>query len=146
MLVDYLLLADAAAALQGKLYVHGAGWDTIWGAQFPVVHPLIAVALRLRVPWANTNQPYDLTIDVLDEDGVSILPAPTGPPKVTINVGRPPQAPPGSDQVVPLALNLQNLEFAHAGSYAVVLRINDSDAARSPFTVALRPPTQPGVG
>jgi hypothetical protein len=140
MLVDYLVLADAAAALQGKHYIHGAGWDTIWGAQFPVVHSVIAVAIRLRVPWANTNQPYDLTIDVLNEDGSSILPDPPGPPRVTINVGRPPQASVGSDQVVPLALNIQNLELAQAGSYAVVVRIDGTDAARSAFTVALRPP------
>jgi hypothetical protein len=142
MQVDYLVLSDAAVAADGKHYIHGAGWDTIWVSAFPAAHPLIAVAVRLRAPWNDTNQPHELLIDVLDDDGNSVVPNPPGAPRGTINVGRPPHIAPGSDQVVPLAISLQGLSFARAGTYSVVLRLDGADAARSPFSVTLAPGAQ----
>lgn len=142
MQVDYLVLADAAVAVEGKHYIHGAGWDTIWVGAFPAAHPLVAVAIRLRVPWNDTNQPHELVIDILDEDGNSIVPTPPGAPRGTINVGRPPNILPGADQVVPLAISLANLTLARPGVYSVILRLDGSDVARSPFSVTLAPGAQ----
>ena len=142
MQVDYLVLADAAVAVEGKHYIHGAGWDTIWVGAFPAAHPLLAVAIRLRAPWNDTNQPHELIIDVLDEDGSSIVPIPPGAPRGTINVGRPPNIAPGADQVVPLAISLQGLAFTHPGVYSVVLRLDGADVGRAPFSVTLAPGAQ----
>jgi len=143
MRVDYLILADAAAAEQGKHYIHGGGWSQINANSFPVTHPHIAVAVRLRVDWNDTNQPHEVELDILDGDGVSILPS--GPLRASINVGRPPQARPGADQVVPLALNLYGVVLPRAGDYAAVVRIDGVDEARSPFSVVdVRPSGQSG--
>lgn len=135
MQVDYMVLADAAAAVQGKLYIHGAGWDTLFAASFPVTHPTMSVAIRLRVPWTDTNQPHHLELDIVDDDSQSIVPTPPGPFRGDINVGRPPQLAQGDDQVVPLALNLNGLIFQQAGVYAIILRIDGMEAMRSPFRV-----------
>lgn len=132
---DYLILADAAEAVNGKLYILGAGWDQITAASFPLLHPVLAVAMRLRCSWNDTNQPYDFELDVLDEDGVSILPAPPGPIRGQIRMGRPPTMVPGDDQVLPLAMTVGNLQFQRPGAYIVVLRVQGLEMVRSPFRV-----------
>jgi hypothetical protein len=131
--VDYLILADAAAAENGKHYVHGGGWDTIQAASFPAQHPMMGVAIRFRIAWADTNHPREIEVDVLDDDGNSILPAPNA---IQMNVGRPPTIPAGEDQVAPLALNFVGVRFERPGHYAVVVRIDGEDRARAPFRVA----------
>ena len=45
------MLADAARVESGKLYIHGAGWDTLFAAIFPATHPILSVALLLLVEW-----------------------------------------------------------------------------------------------
>jgi len=128
-----MVLADAAAAENGKHYIHGGGWDTIWAGSFPVAHPMMGIALRFRVPWNDTNQPHKIAIDILDGDGQSILPNPL---RSQITVGRPPTIPVGNDQVLPFAFNLANVNFQQAGDYVAVVRVDDADQARAPFRVA----------
>ena len=137
--VDYLVLADAAAAVEGRHYIHGAGWDTLFAASFPVVHPSMSVAVRLRIPWTDTNRPYTMELDVVDADARSILLNPPGPAKGTVNVGRPPHLEPGNDQVLCLAFNLVGLQFQQSGTYAVIFTLDDREAARAPFQLALVP-------
>jgi hypothetical protein len=130
--VDYLVLAEAAAAVEGRHYIHGAGWDALLAASFPATHPLMSVAVRLRVPWTDTNQPHALELDVVDADEQSILREPL---RANVNVGRPPHLAPGSDQVVCLALNLVALQFVRPGAYVVKLTVEGAVEARSPFNV-----------
>ena len=144
MEVDYIVLADAAAALNGKHYIHGGGWDTILASAFPMTQALMSLAVRLRVPWAETNQPHELLLDVVDGDGASLLPQP-GAVHGTINVGRPAQLAPGSDQVLPLAFDLRGVPFAAPGDYAVVVRLDGQDAARARFTVRANPASGSGA-
>lgn len=133
--VDYMLLADAATVADNKLYIHGAGWDSILAAAFPVEQPLISVALRVRVPWAETNQPHEIEMDVLDQDGASILP-PDRVLKGQINAGRPVGLPPGEDQVLPFVLNLTGLKFEKPGNYVIVFRVDGLTAAEARFRIA----------
>jgi len=141
MELDYLVLADAAAAAEGKHYIHGGGWDTLFAATYPVVHPKMAIAVRLRVPWNATNHAHRIEVDVVDEDGNSILPNPPGPLRGEINVGRPPTIPVGADQFVPLVFDVVGLQFPQEGSYAVILRIDGLDMARYPVRLM----TPPGI-
>ena len=130
--IDYLILADAATAAGGKLYIHGAGWDGIFGLSFPLQHPGLAVALRLRVPWTDTNRSHVLEMDLMDADGASLLPAPLRAP---VTAGRPPQLPVGEDQVIPMAVVISGPTFPRPGTYAVVARIDGLERSRSPFRV-----------
>jgi hypothetical protein len=137
--VDYLVLADAVAAAEGKHYIHGAGWDTLFVASFPATHSVLGVAARLRITWQETNQPLTLEVDVLGgEDGNSILPEPI---QATINVGRPANLAPGSDQLLPLALSFTNLQFREPGTYIVVIRVDEQALAESRFNVTSLPGT-----
>src|SRR5437867_5681011 len=129
MELDYLVLADAATAAEGKLYIHGAGWDRVLAREWPAA-PAMAAAVRLRIPWTDTNQPHALELDIVNEDGLSILPIPPGPFQGTINMGRPPIVQPGDDQFLPLAFHLNGVKFERAGVYVVLLRIDGRDVGR----------------
>ena len=132
MNIDYVLLADAASAADGKLYIHGAGWDTIQAVQFPAVHNSIAVAMRIRIAWHETNQPHSLQVDLVDADEQSLLPAPF---RSDVNIGRPPTLATGDDQVLPFVVNFVNISFAQPGTYVMKVSADDEVAWRSPFTV-----------
>lgn len=94
----------------------------------------------------DTDRPATLLLDVLDADGRTILPDPPGAIRGAINSGRPPHLPLGDDQVVPIALALNNLRFAAPGQYVVVCRLDGEEAARAPFRVALAAPPPPAGG
>ncbi len=142
MNTDYLVLADAATSAEGKLYIHGAGWDSITTTSFPFSHPALAVGIQLRVPWTDTNTPHRIELDIVDEDGQSIIQPPAQPINGTIHVGRPPIIPRGEDQIVTLAITYRDVAFEKRGAYALVLRIDGMEDARAPFRILdLRPTT-----
>ncbi len=147
MHVGYLVLADAATVAEGKHYIHGAGWDSIKSLSFPFLQTL-TVAVLLRTPWHDANQQHILEVDVVNEDGASILPTPPGPMRGPVIAGRPPQLPQGADMVAPLVFGLNGIQFDGPGTYAVVVRIDGLESARYPFHVAslapqpqIQPPT-----
>lgn len=142
MQIDYLVLADAVAAVGGKHYIHGGGWDTLFSRTFPFVHPTMGVALRLRMPWGAIGGQASFNLDVLDADGHTILPDPPGTIHGTLDIGRPPHLTPGDDQVFPLALAINNLRFAAPGLYVVICQLDDGATARAPFRVAEPPALQ----
>lgn len=132
---DYMILADAAATAEGKHYIHGCGWDAVHATQFPFALPHVAVAILLRTPWNDTNQRQVMELEILDEDGQSILPSSPGRPRGELTVGRPAQAVQGQDILSPLTFNLDGLPIERPGTYTLVLRINELDANRFPFHV-----------
>jgi len=138
--VDYLVLADAATAADGKHYIHGGGWDTLWAASFPVTQPQMTAAVRLRVPWHDTNQPHQLGVDIVDADGNSLLPQRMAQ---AITVGRPPTLDPGDDQVVPLTFTFAGFQFPAPGTYALIVTIDGMEVGRAPFRVRALAGTQP---
>ncbi|HEV8633688.1 MAG TPA: hypothetical protein VG370_05525 [Chloroflexota bacterium] len=69
MEVEWLILADAAQVLGGKLFLLGGGWDVLTvNSAFPL-QQRCAVAVALRVPWNETNQRHQVEIEIEDEDG-----------------------------------------------------------------------------
>ncbi len=133
MKVDYLILADSVAVAEGKHYIHGGGWDTLFTASFPAIHPVLAIAARLRVSPEDVGQQFALEVDVQSsEEGSSLLPEPL---RGIVNTQRPPYAPPDSDLLMHLALSIASLQFDGPGTYNVVLRIDGQPLAASRFKV-----------
>ena len=133
MQVDYLVLADAVAVAEGKHYIHGGGWDTLWVRSFPTIHPALGVAVRLRLPREETNQQFALEVDLVDgEENESILPEPI---RGLVNAERSPHAEPDSDLLLHLALSFTNLQFEGPGPYIVVLRIDGQSLVETRFNV-----------
>lgn len=49
-------LADSVTVADGKLYVQGAGWNSISASSFPIQHDRIGVGALLHVPYSATSQ------------------------------------------------------------------------------------------
>lgn len=101
-----MLLADAAQAVGGKLYVLGGGWSVIGPGL-----ATMAIALKIDVPWDQTNQRHRWVLDLVDQDGRPVrVPAPEGERAVQITgnfeVGRPAGLAQGSPIDLPLAISI----------------------------------------
>lgn len=134
MQADYLVLADAAAVAEGKIYILGAGWDNVLTQTLPTTLTA-AVAMLIRIPWAETNEEHIIGLDIHDADGHSILPKDTGPLRGKLNVGRPANIEVGEDQVLPLTIGLNGTAIERLGRYVIVLELDGKEAARAPFRV-----------
>jgi hypothetical protein len=142
------MLCDSAVVAEGKLYVHGAGWNMLSSSQFPFVQSRIGLAVVIGVPYTETNREHRLHVRLESEDG-DLLPLgppvpdpdqPGGTQRATgvgaqFNVGRPPMLQPGDRQNLPFAINLDQLGFERSGAYSCVLTIDGEEVNRLPFRV-----------
>jgi hypothetical protein len=135
--VDYALLADAVQVVQGKLYVLGGGWDTLFVPGFPARFPALGVGLRVRVPWSWADHVVVIGVDLQDEDGARVLP--TDPLVQGVKVSRPAGLPEGSDLGVARSFTFNNLTFPRPGAYSFVISIDEQVASRLRFSVRPRP-------
>lgn|SRR2546425_125386 len=134
-----VLLADAAQAVGGKLYILGGGWSVTAAPT-----PPSAIAIKIDVPWEEANQRHRLKCALLDEDArpvVVVTPTGDQPLEITgdFEVGRPAGIRPGSSIDLALAFNIGSLPL-HAGRvYVWRFFIDDhtDDAWQLPF--ATRP-------
>ncbi len=134
--IDFAILCDAVQAAGGKLHLVGGGWDNLFVSKFPARHHSLGIGARIRIPWSSTDETVQLRVDLIDEDGTSILPS--GPLRHRVKARRSPMLEEGSDLGVVRAFTFNNLEFPKAGPYAFVLSIGES-VYRLGFTVRLRP-------
>lgn len=107
-----LLLADYAEAVNNKLYIMGGGWSVIG----PDPSPPFAIAVKLEVPWDETNKRHRLEFKLVDADDKPIsVPTPVGDRPVEIagefEVGRPPGLKPGTPLDFSLAFNIGPLQL-----------------------------------
>jgi hypothetical protein len=101
-----MLLADAAQAVDGKLYILGGGWSVIGPEPSPM-----AIAIKIEVPWSETNQPHPWHLQLVDGDGQPVMAqTPEGERPVVVGgqfeVGRPAGIVPGTPIDVPMAIGL----------------------------------------
>jgi Family of unknown function (DUF6941) len=156
-------LADSVVVAENKLYAQGAGWDSIITSAFPFKQPRIGIGIFLRIPWDATNKMHTFSVKIMDQDGNKI-PLGDAPPGVDLpggkvheltgqfNVGRPPLLSAGDSQIVPIAVNLDGLEFTGPNAYSVVITVDGDDKRRLPIrvqTMVQMPgpaqPSRPGV-
>lgn len=146
-------LCDSIVAAEGKLYAQGAGWNTVFSSNFPARHPRVGIGVLIRVPYTATNQTHQFELHLEDSDGGRIalgeaVPGvPTEDGKVytitgDFNVGRPPLLPPGEIQMVPLAMNLDGLQFDKPDAYTFNISIDGTELKRLP--IRLQHLAQPG--
>ncbi len=133
MEVEWLILADFAQVVDGKLYLMGGGWSLVnVSTGFPVSQRC-AVALSVQVPWNETNHPHALEIEVATEDGQRMARV-----EGQFEVGRPPGMPPGQPQRVQFAADIA-LTFEQPGAFVVTARVDSHTERRVPFAIAAVP-------
>jgi len=129
MEIEFLILADAVQAVNGKLYMLGGGWTTLHAPAIPTTHPL-GIALGFRVPWQETNQVHQLEIKMMDADGAPVIP----PIQAKLEMGRPPGLRPGAEQSAVIAVNAA-IKFARAGRYEMQAAVEGQTVKVVPFDV-----------
>jgi hypothetical protein len=123
--LDFLLVADGAQSVNGKLYVLGGGWTHLWLPQFPGRAPIpFALALGLRVPWSRTNQRFAFALELRDADNERVGEEPIAHGE--FEQGRPPGLRPGTEQRIVMAIPV-GAEFPAAGRYGFSLQIDDRE-------------------
>ncbi len=131
--VEFLILADAAQAVGGKLYMLGGGWDILTiNAAFPTQHPF-SIALGLSVAWNETNQRHNVGIEITDQDGNSAVTM-----GGQLEVGRPLGLPVGQSQLVVLAFN-GVMTAERPGGFVITAKVEDQVAKRVPFRIVAGP-------
>jgi hypothetical protein len=133
--VDFMLLADAAQAVSGKLYVLGGGWTHVLVPEFPGHTPApFAVAVGITVPYHLTNRRFAFGLELLDSDG-TVVGDQFG---AEMEQGRPPGLRPGTGQAILLAINVHP-EFPAEGRYRFQATIDGEPVRSVPFEAALAP-------
>ena len=133
--VDYLLVADRAEVVNGKLYLMGGSWDRVQPPQFPH-RMMLGIALGVRIPFAHTDDQHTVAIELLHDDTRMIG------FEAKLATGRPPGMA-GMDMLVPMAFNIP---IAIPGEGQVTLKavIDGRSGRRHEIKVTQRP--QQGQG
>lgn len=98
--IDFLLTADFAEVVQGKVYIMGAGWDKFAPPTYPAVMR-IGLAAGIRVPYLESNVPHHLSVTLRSGDGEDLFKI-----EGDLETGRPAGSR-GESVLVPLAVNAQ---------------------------------------
>ena len=136
-------LADTVEKVNGKLYILGAGCNVIFARRVPMRHARVGIGLLIRVPYTETDVQHLVSIRLEDADGrvlpIADMPGRTDEKLHTLSqgfrIGRPTQLPPGTEQIVPMAINIQGLGFSSYGNYRFVVNIDDQPSALLPLSV-----------
>jgi Family of unknown function (DUF6941) len=129
--IDFLILADRAEGINGKLYMMGGGWQEIRVRDF--AQPLaFSIAVGVLVPWNATNEQLSLEVRIESDDGQTI------PPSIPIglNVGRPPNSVPGQEFRSMIAIN-GNWKFEGPGTYRAIASIGEDASRKTTFRTLL---------
>jgi hypothetical protein len=127
MNVELFVLCDAATEYQGKLNILGT-FDAIWSKTVPFVHPLCAVALRLRF-LENEAGTHKIKIKIIDEDRNQII----KPLETSGNVQFRESG--LSTAAVNMILNLQGLKFPYFGEYSIDLEVDEGHESSLPLYI-----------
>jgi hypothetical protein len=121
MKIEYALLADAAQASGGKIFVLGGGWNLFRSASYPAPVQL-AIAVGLGFAATEVGVKYPLNVVIADEAGVPIIPEMNG----QVETGQPaPDVPKTASVKIPVAINI-NLSLPHPGTYGIVVTAGSS--------------------
>jgi hypothetical protein len=123
--LDFLILADAADVVNGKLYMMGGAWDRRFVNDFAQPVP-VQIAVGILVPWNLTNEPHTVQVHIEDENGAAIEPRVQG----RVTVGRPPYARKGQ-MFRAMAVIKGMWKLPAAGTYRVVASLAGGAAAKS---------------
>ena len=125
--IDFLLLADRAEVLNGKLYMMGGAWDRrqVSNIESPVS---LTIVIGVLVPWNLTNEQHRLNIRVEDEDGAVLQPD----VEVTVNVGRPANATQGQSFRTTAVIN-NRWQLPRYGTYRVAASVAGHSEKRVAF-------------
>lgn len=135
--LDFAFLADAAEAEPGrKFYVLGGGIDSIGAQEFPIVHPHLALVMRVLVHPSEVDRPHAMEIQLMDSDGGELAKL-EGQFSAATGAGIP-----GREIPMNMVLNFMNTRFEFGGDYSIEILINNQHMKSLPLRVHIVLPSQ----
>ena len=113
--IEFLILADRAEVLGGKLYMMGGGYDRKYISDIERPVDLIVVA-GILVPWHSTNRELAFSLSIDDVDGKPLIQKPI---EGKLRLGRPADAEEGQTFRVMSVLN-GRINLPGYGTYRIV--------------------------
>jgi Family of unknown function (DUF6941) len=130
------MVADAATAFNGKLYVHGGGWNSLVARELPFEHPAMALALVLSPDASEAPGMGELRVQLVDDDGKDIGIGAAA----TLGFGHNPLYKDGQKTTVPFAIQFEKVRFEKPGQYEFRIFWNEEPLNLSvTFAVAKAP-------
>jgi hypothetical protein len=124
--VEFLMTADRAEAINGKLYLMGGAWDRLWIGDFATQPHPVGIAICVVVPWSATNEDHRLSVMITNDDEVEVASTQIG-----FRAGASAQMARTESQKVLLALTMQP-RLERPGTYTIKAIVDDdSDLRRS---------------
>lgn len=124
---DYLIVADRAEAVNGKLYLMGGGWDRLGLTAFPG-NADFDVAVGILVGYNETNEPHKLEVTLETDDNNVVL----GPIGAQFEMGKPPGMKKGQAQRFQMVLR-GPFTLPAPGAYHWVVMLDGQRAATTDF-------------
>lgn len=130
------LLADAATVCDGKLYVHGGGWDQLASPSLPFTQSAMAVVLVVEMEQSELEtQPHGFAGTLVHDDGEPLGVSVTG----RIVAGDLSGHVSGSPVRLPMAISFQGVLFPRAGTYRFQALVDDAVIHSIEFAVRTVP-------
>ncbi len=133
--IDFVILADAAQVVGGKLYVMGGGWNVYHATQYPLNIPF-SVAIGILVPWSETNRKHRFEFTILASEGAIL-----GKGEGDFEVGRKVGIKAGMTQRMTLAVSGQ-LGIPAPGTYEIIVTIPGREKRISFEALSIQPTPQ----
>ena len=141
MELDHVILADIASPRpDGKLDLHGVGWDTVFAGAVPATHPRMDIAIRFLLSMQEVERQHEVVVTLISADGAQLA-------RVEAQVSPMPEdqranVPAGRRIGIGMLLTLAGVTFPEYGTYNLVITW-DGTEAREPIRLYVeRPPQQ----
>ena len=73
MELDHVVLADVISPRpDGKLDLHGVGWDTIHASTVPATHPRMDLAIRFLLSSQELEAAHHIVVTLISADGLEL--------------------------------------------------------------------------
>ncbi len=137
MELDHLVLADVISPRpDGKIDLHGVGWDTIYAAAVPAQHPRMDVVIRFLLSKQELEVGHRVVMELQGADGQQIARVEAETQPMPEEEREKIQA--GQRMGLGMILNLAGLVFPQFGDYQLVVTW-DGTEVRSPMRLFVRP-------
>lgn len=132
MRFETLMLADNAAAVQGKLYIHGGGITRLTPPQLPWAHPMLTFVLQVVGDDVDDLRgQHQLRLIVADPQGGFIV----GPADVTLQHDAPLELLEGEALIAYVSITVAPLLLATEGVHMIHVELDGEHVADLPLPV-----------